>query len=137
MLTLACGVLELGMCWLCAALCIGVVCPAASRSTRTASACSDNYIGALGAAVLANALKSNAALTGLHIKGNELGNEGVKALCEAFRAREGRVSALDFGNNRRAARQWSTLLPPGSSSPLTCSTCRQVCLGMCDHAMSL
>ena len=63
--------------------------------------CSDNYIGALGAAVLANALKGNAALTGLHIKGNELGNEGVKALCEAFRARDGRVSALDFGNNRR------------------------------------
>lgn len=62
---------------------------------------SDNYIGALGAAVLANALKGNAALTGLHIKGNELGNEGVKALCEAFRAREGRVTALDFGNNRR------------------------------------
>ena len=64
---------------------------------------SDNYIGALGAAVLANALKGNAALTGLHIKGNELGNEGVKALCEAFRAREGRVTALDFGNNRRAS----------------------------------
>ena len=66
-------------------------------------ACSDNYIGALGAAVLANALKGNATLTGLHIKGNELGNEGVKALCEAFRARGARVTALDFGNNRRAA----------------------------------
>ncbi len=65
---------------------------------------SDNYIGALGAAVLANALAKNGALTGLHIKGNELGNEGVKALCEAFRAREARVVALDFGNNRRAAK---------------------------------
>ncbi len=67
------------------------------------AALSDNYIGALGAAVLANALAKNGALTGLHIKGNELGNEGVKALCEAFRAREARVIALDFGNNRRGA----------------------------------
>ena len=52
--------------------------------------------------MLANALKTNTTLTGLHIKGNELGNEGVKALCDAFRAREGRVVALELGNNRRA-----------------------------------
>ena len=76
---------------------------------------SDNYIGALGAAVLANALKGNATLTGLHIKGNELGNEGVKALCEAFRAREGRVTALDFGNNRCASQDCFTVVTPWAS----------------------
>lgn len=53
--------------------------------------------------MLANALAKNTALTGLHIKGNELGNEGVKALCDAFRTRQARVVALDFGNNRRVA----------------------------------
>ena len=76
---------------------------------------SDNYIGALGAAVLANALKGNTTLTGLHIKGNELGNEGVKALCDAFRAREGRVTALDFGNNRRASQTASSCFHLGLS----------------------
>ena len=41
---------------------------------------SDNYVGGLGAAVLANALHKNTALQELHIKGNELGNEGAKSL---------------------------------------------------------
>lgn len=86
---------------------------------------SDNYIGALGAAVLANALKGNAALTDLHIKGNELGNEGVRALCGAFRAREGRVTALDFGNNRRAGLGCLAVLYCFQLSHLSGSGCRR------------
>lgn len=50
----------------------------------------------------------------LSIKGNELGDEGVKAICSALKERGGGVlllsqtacaladfSALDFGNNKR------------------------------------
>ena len=48
------------------------------------AACSDNYIGGLGAAVLANALQKNTSLQELYIKGNELGDAGVEALCKAF-----------------------------------------------------
>ena len=64
------------------------------------SPCSDNYAGALGAAVLANALQKNTALQELYIKGNELGNEGVKALCSALAQREVPFRVLDVGNNR-------------------------------------
>lgn len=51
--------------------------------------CSDNYIGAVGAALLASALKSNNTLEELSIKGNELGNEGTKVICEALKERSG------------------------------------------------
>lgn len=61
---------------------------------------SDNYVGGLGAAVLANALQKNTALQELYIKGNELGNEGVKALCGALAQREVPFRVLDVGNNR-------------------------------------
>lgn len=46
---------------------------------------SDNYIGGMGAVVLANALKANSGLRELHIKGNELGDSGTTALCEALK----------------------------------------------------
>ena len=46
--------------------------------------CSDNYVGGLGATVLANALAKNTSLRELYIKGNELGDTGVEALCKAF-----------------------------------------------------
>lgn len=62
--------------------------------------CSDNYIGALGAAVIANALKKNKSLRELHMKGNELGDEGVKAICAALKERQAPVTSLDFGNNK-------------------------------------
>ena len=64
---------------------------------------SDNYVGGLGAAVLANALQKNTALQELYIKGNELGNEGVKALCGALTQRKVPFRVLDVGNNRSAA----------------------------------
>lgn len=47
--------------------------------------CSDNYIGGMGAVVLANALKQNSGLRELHIKGNELGDSGTTAICDAIR----------------------------------------------------
>ena len=50
--------------------------------------------------MLANALKKNNALRELHIKGNELGNEGVKAICTALSERETPFEDLDVGNNR-------------------------------------
>ncbi len=62
--------------------------------------CSDNYIGALGAAVIANALKKNKSLRELHMKGNELGDEGVKAICAALKERQAPITSLDFGNNK-------------------------------------
>ena len=62
--------------------------------------CSDNYIGALGAAVIANALSKNKSLRELHMKGNALGDEGVKALCNALKERQSPITSLDFGNNK-------------------------------------
>ena len=72
--------------------------------------CSDNYVGGLGAAVLANALQQNTALQELYIKGNELGNEGVKALCGALAQREVPFKVLDVGNNRSAPENRMQLL---------------------------
>lgn len=43
----------------------------------------------MGTGVLAAALRPNTSLRELHIKGNELGDEGVKALCEALAERKG------------------------------------------------
>ena len=62
--------------------------------------CSDNYVGAIGAATLANALQRNTTLHELSLKGNELVNEGTRALCKAFEERQGAISFLDLGNNR-------------------------------------
>lgn len=47
-------------------------------------------MGAPGAAVLAAALRANTSLRELSCKGNELGDEGVKALCDALRERSAR-----------------------------------------------
>ena len=49
--------------------------------------CSDNYIGGMGAVVLANALKQNSGLRELHIKGNELGDSGSTAICDALKGK--------------------------------------------------
>jgi len=64
--------------------------------------CSDNYVGGVGARVLANALQKNSALQELYIKGNDMGNEGIKALCSALSERETSFRVLDAGNNRQA-----------------------------------
>ncbi len=64
--------------------------------------CSDNYVGGVGARVLANALQKNSALQELYIKGNDMGNEGIKALCGALSERETSFRVLDAGNNRQA-----------------------------------
>ena len=78
------------------------MCPAFEISVQTLLVCcSDNYVGGLGAAVLANALKKNTCLRELYIKGNELGNEGVKAICGAVSEKQQPgFRALDAGNNR-------------------------------------
>lgn len=73
--------------------------------------CSDNYAGGLGAAVLANALQKNTALLELYIKGNDMGNEGIKALCGALAERETSFRVLDVGNNRQATLTCSSHLP--------------------------
>ena len=39
----------------------------------------------MGAVVLANALKANTALRELHMKGNELGDSGTTAICDALK----------------------------------------------------
>ena len=39
----------------------------------------------MGAVVLANALKANTALLELHMKGNELGDSGTTAICDALK----------------------------------------------------
>ncbi len=46
--------------------------------------CSDNYIGGMGASLFAQALKKNTSIEEFSIKGNEIGNEGLKALSEAL-----------------------------------------------------
>lgn len=50
--------------------------------------------------MLANALKKNKSLRELHMKGNELGDEGVKAICAALLERQSPITSLDFGNNK-------------------------------------
>ena len=61
---------------------------------------SDNYPTALGGAVLSNALKTNTSIRELYWRGNELGNEGIKALCSALQERSTQMAVLDVGNNR-------------------------------------
>jgi Ran GTPase-activating protein (RanGAP) involved in mRNA processing and transport len=92
--------------------------------------CSDNYIGALGASVLANALARNRSLRELHLKGNELGNEGVAAVCAALRERQAPIHSLDFGNNKCAgpALPCSGLVP---CLPVFLSSCLPVFLSSC------
>ncbi len=63
---------------------------------------SDNYPTALGGAVLSNALKTNTSIRELYWRGNELGNEGIKALCSALQERSTQMAVLDVGNNRSA-----------------------------------
>lgn len=45
---------------------------------------SDNYLGEAGAISLAESLVSNKSLKELCLKGNELADAGVKALCDAL-----------------------------------------------------
>lgn len=66
--------------------------------------CSDNYVGALGASTLANGLRANTGIEELYIKGNDIGDEGIKALCNALAERTTPLSVLDIGNNKCAAR---------------------------------
>ena len=45
-------------------------------------------------------MKENTTLEDISIKGNELGNDGVAAICEALSQRQGgNVKALEFANN--------------------------------------
>lgn len=60
--------------------------------------------------MLANALKKNKSLRELHMKGNELGNEGVKAICTALLERQSPITSLDFGNNRCSMNKPSLIL---------------------------
>lgn len=58
----------------------------------------DNYLGEEGALSLADALRANSSIKELHLKGNEMGDKGVAAVCEALLVRgrgrmEGRPSA--------------------------------------------
>lgn len=82
--------------------------------------CSDNYLGPLGAGVLANAMRQNTGLRELFVKGNELGDEGIKSLCSAFAAREAPISVLDLGNNKWAPA--AIALP--SAVPLVFTNCQ-------------
>lgn len=45
---------------------------------------SDNYLGPMGASVLAQAIKQNTSIQEVYMKGNDIGNEGVKSICEAL-----------------------------------------------------
>ena len=58
-----------------------------------------NAIGALGAAVCADALRSNHTLLRLNLRGNDLGPEGAAMLADALET-NCTISALDLGSNR-------------------------------------
>ncbi len=47
----------------------------------------DNYLGEAGALSLADSLRANSSLRELHLKGNEIGDKGVTAICEALMVR--------------------------------------------------
>ena len=64
------------------------------------AACSDNYVGSLGAGMLANALQTNTSIRELSLRGNELGDEGIKALCNALAGRDTPLTLLDIANNK-------------------------------------
>ena len=66
--------------------------------------------------MLANALAKNRSLRELHLKGNELGNEGVTAICNALKERQAPVTSLDFGNNKCDSFFVDTHLPGGTPS---------------------
>lgn len=65
-----------------------------------ALSCSDNYLGEEGAKILGKALENNELITDLALKGNDLGDAGISAICEALRKRKGRIRSLDLGNNK-------------------------------------
>lgn len=50
--------------------------------------------------MLANALKTNTGIRELALRGNDLGDEGVKALCSALAARDAPLHVLDLANNK-------------------------------------
>lgn len=82
--------------------------------------CSDNYVGGVGARVLANALQKNSALQELYIKGNDMGNEGIKALCGALAERETSFRVLDAGNNRQVIPNCTLKTPPQGRNTIVC-----------------
>ena len=70
------------------------------RLTQRTLIFSDNYLGEEGAKLLADALSVNTTITELSLKGNELGDLGIKAICEALAERSCGIKSLDLGNNR-------------------------------------
>ena len=57
-------------------------------------------LGAAGAAALAPGLAANGSLTELSICGNDVGDEGVRAICEAIQSnKETKLASLNFVNN--------------------------------------
>ena len=70
------------------------------RLTQRTLISSDNYLGEEGAKLLADALSVNTTITELSLKGNELGDVGIKAICEALAERSCGIKSLDLGNNR-------------------------------------
>lgn len=49
--------------------------------------------------MLSDHLTSNTALEELTLKGNELGDDGLSALCKALQQRPSSLKVLDVGNN--------------------------------------
>ena len=60
---------------------------------------SDNYIGTAGAVMLSDHLAANTVLEELTLKGNELGDDGLTALCKCLQQRKRSLKVLDVGNN--------------------------------------
>jgi len=61
---------------------------------------SSNQLYAEGAAALAPALAANGGLTELSIFGNDVGDKGVDAICEAIKSnKETKLASLNFGDN--------------------------------------
>ena len=90
------------------------------RLTQRTLIFSDNYLGEAGAKLLADALSGNTTITELSLKGNELGDVGIKAICEALAERSCGIKSLDLGNNRYL-QHWHLLRLDSQFSP--CSSC--------------
>lgn len=62
-----------------------------------------NYAGGMGAAALAKALETNTSLEQLSLNGNDIGNEGMRVIASGLAAHKGKITSLDFGNNKLEA----------------------------------
>lgn len=89
------GVCVCGACWRSATMHLHVCHGAPSTHAHS----SDNYIGTAGAVMLSDHLTSNGVLEELTLKGNELGDDGLTALCKALQQRPRSLKVLDVGNN--------------------------------------